>query len=123
MSGLGKLLEFLNKLEEYGFEYTLEHSSEDAVSVLIGVPGERWEIDFFRDGHLEVEVFYSGAEDDQLEGEEALERLFVLHEDEFEDDDDFEDDEDDDDEDFDEDDEDFDDEDDIDYEEDDDLRR
>jgi len=40
----------------------------------IAVPGERWEVEFFEDGHVEVEVFRSTS--DGLEGEEALDRLF-----------------------------------------------
>jgi hypothetical protein len=42
--------------------------------VQIAVPGERWEVEFFEDGHVEVEVF--GRTRDGLEGEEALARLF-----------------------------------------------
>lgn len=88
MSSLGKLLDFLNKLDEYGFDYSLEHNAEETLTVLVGVPGERWEVEFFSDGHVEVEVFYSGTEDDQLEGEEALDRLFAEHEDYLEEDED-----------------------------------
>jgi hypothetical protein len=32
-------------------------SSEGCSTVLIAVPGERWEVEFFSDGRLEVEVF------------------------------------------------------------------
>jgi hypothetical protein len=30
--------------------------------LLVAVPGERWEIEWFEDGHLEVEVFRSSGE-------------------------------------------------------------
>ena len=42
------------------------------------MPGERWEVEFFADGSVEVEVFTSGARNG-LEGENALERLFATH--------------------------------------------
>jgi hypothetical protein len=37
------------------------------------VPGERWEIEFFEDGEIEVEIFRS---DGSLRGADALEDLF-----------------------------------------------
>ncbi len=114
MNSLKKMLDFLNKLDEYGIGYSMEHNREDTLTVFIAVPGERWEVEFHAGGEVEVEVFYSGAEEDDLEGEEALERLFSDYdeeededEDEYDDEeDDFEDDheeEDEDDEDYDED--------------------
>jgi hypothetical protein len=42
--------------------------------VEVAVPGERWEIEFFADGHLEVEVF--GKSEGVIGGEETLSRLF-----------------------------------------------
>jgi len=38
------------------------------------VPGEHWEIEFFQDGHIEVERFRS---DGEILGPEAIERLFI----------------------------------------------
>jgi hypothetical protein len=40
--------------------------------VSVAVPGERWEVEFFADGHVEVERFPSAGD---IEGEEALKRL------------------------------------------------
>ena len=40
--------------------------------VAIAVPGERWEVEFFADGHVEVEIFAAKP----MEREEALARLF-----------------------------------------------
>lgn len=57
-SGL-KLHEFLLLLEEKDRWYQLDHIREDAIMVTTAVPGERWEIEFFEDGHVEVEVFKS----------------------------------------------------------------
>lgn len=41
--------------------------------VLIAVPGARWEVEFFADGSIEVEVFESSG---SLQGPEMLARLF-----------------------------------------------
>jgi hypothetical protein len=79
MSGMEKLLNFLVKLEAHKIHYGLEHNRGEAIMVLIAVPGERWEVEFFDDGHVEVEVFESTATRGtfrSLEGEEALSRLF-----------------------------------------------
>jgi hypothetical protein len=84
MNSLKKVLNFLNKLDESGLGYSMEHNREDTLTVLVTVPGERWEVEFHDDGDVEVEVFYSGAEQEDLEGEEALERLFTEYEDEEE---------------------------------------
>ena len=67
-----KLLEFLTQLEQHKIHYTLEHNREEAVMVLIAVPGERWEVEFFANGDVEVEVFRSSG----MSGSETLERLF-----------------------------------------------
>ncbi len=42
--------------------------------VEVAVPGERWEVEFFADDHVEVEIFLST--DKGIEGEDALQRLF-----------------------------------------------
>lgn len=86
MNSLQKVLDFLNKLDESGLGYSMEHNREDTLSVLVAIPGERWEVEFHADGEVEVEVFYSGAEEEDLEGEEALERLFAEDAEEDEDD-------------------------------------
>src|SRR5690606_18866973 len=115
-NSLQKVLDFLNKLDEHGLADSLEHNREETLTVLVGIPGERWEIEFRADGEVEVEVFYSGAEEDDMEGEEALERLFTDDDEDYE-----EGDEEDDEEDEDEDDEDEDDFEDEDFEEDDEV--
>lgn len=43
--------------------------------VEVAVPGERWEVEFFADGEVAVEVFRSAG----MEGEEALARLWADH--------------------------------------------
>jgi hypothetical protein len=44
--------------------------------VLVTVPGERWEIEFFGDGSVEVERFRSNGE---VGGEETLHELLTTY--------------------------------------------
>ena len=55
-----KLLSFLQELEERKIYYKLE-KVRDAIMVVAVVPGERWEIEFFDDGHVEIEKFISNG--------------------------------------------------------------
>jgi hypothetical protein len=57
-----KLVTFLDQLEQQHIGYTLAHNREDALMVLVAVPGERWEIEFQSDGSIEVEKFVSTGE-------------------------------------------------------------
>jgi hypothetical protein len=75
---LQKLLDFLDQLEQRKIHFTLGRSRSEAIMVRVDVPGERWEVEFFADRHVEVEVFRSGGPDSDLEGEEALQRLFAI---------------------------------------------
>jgi len=52
-----KLLNFLQKLEQYKIHYTLEHNRDEFIMVLVTVPGERWEVEFDAHGNVEIEVF------------------------------------------------------------------
>ena len=74
MNVFQKLIDFLNRLDDTGLVYTLEHNREDAIMVVISKDGERWEVEYIADGDVDVEIFYS--DDDDLEDEDALERLF-----------------------------------------------
>jgi hypothetical protein len=69
---LSQLLRFLQQLEDANIWYRLEHV-RDSVMVLLAVPGERWEVEFFRDGHIEVERFVSAG----MEDKSILSRLFT----------------------------------------------
>lgn len=71
-----KLTGFLKQLEQGHIHYTLASYHDDAVMVLVTVPGERWEIEFFGDGAVEVERFVSNGE---ICGEEALHKLLTLY--------------------------------------------
>jgi len=57
MNAMETLLAFLVNLEERKISYRLEHNRDDSIMALIAVPGERWEVEFFADGKIEVEVF------------------------------------------------------------------
>ncbi len=65
------LIDFLEKLEEKKIYYKL-NKVRDAVMVEIAVPGERWEVEFFEDGNIEVEKFVSSGE---ILGADELKKL------------------------------------------------
>jgi hypothetical protein len=76
MNSLQKLLDFLNQLEQKKIYFTLARCRSEAIMVRVDVPGERWEIEYFADGHVEVEVFRGGGPRSGIEDESALDRLF-----------------------------------------------
>jgi hypothetical protein len=71
---LQKLLDFLSDLDERKIFHRLSRVRPEAIMVEIAVPGERWEVEFFADGHVDVEVF--GPSAGIVGGEEALRRLY-----------------------------------------------
>ena len=75
-NGFSQLVAFLNKLEQQGITYTLDYHRDEAIMVTVSVPGERWEVEFFEDGEVEVEKFTSGGE---IYGEEVLSELFAMY--------------------------------------------
>lgn len=76
MNAMRKLLDFLTELEKRHIAFTLASVRDDTIMVRIAVPGERWEVEFWDDGEVEVEVFRS---EHGVEGEETLVRLFNEH--------------------------------------------
>jgi hypothetical protein len=54
-----KLLDFCAALDQRKAHYELLVVRPEALMVLLSVPGERWEIEFFADGHIELERFVS----------------------------------------------------------------
>lgn len=68
-NSLGRVLAFLERLEKSRIAYNLKHV-RDTLMVVISVPGERWEVEFFEDGEIEIERFISqgvdGIEEDAL---------------------------------------------------------
>lgn len=68
-----KLIDFLAELDKRHIFYTLGQAQYDGVMVDISVPGQRWEVEFFADGSVEVEIFSS---DGKIRQEEAITELF-----------------------------------------------
>jgi hypothetical protein len=56
------VFEFLAQLKAASIFYTLASVRDDAIMFKISVPGARWEVEFFSDGSVEVEVFLSNGE-------------------------------------------------------------
>ena len=76
-NSLAKLVAFLDRLEAANIWYRLERV-RDALVVVVAVPGERWEIEFFEDDHVEVERFISSG---AIEDERILDDLISRHSD------------------------------------------
>ena len=72
-----KLINFLNELESRNIYYKLG-KVRDAIMVEIAVPGERWEVEFFSDGEIDVERFKTTGE---ITDEKTLDILFQQHSD------------------------------------------
>ena len=53
------LLDLLRSLDADRITYRLSRPRDEAVMVEAAVPGERWEIEVFEDGHVEFERFRS----------------------------------------------------------------
>jgi len=70
------LMAFLANLEKGKIHYNLMHQRENAVMVSIVVPGERWEVEFFDNGTVEVERFIS---DGEIADEAALIELIAKY--------------------------------------------
>jgi hypothetical protein len=67
------VLAFVDRLEAAKVWRRLE-VVRDALMVVAVVPGEHWEVEFFPDGHVEVERFRSNGE---IAGSEVLQELFA----------------------------------------------
>lgn len=72
------LIMFLNELERKSISYTLAHSRDESIMVLVAVPGERWEIEFLGDGSVEIERFTSNGE---IYGKDIINELFTRYSD------------------------------------------
>lgn len=72
-SSFAKLTQFLQQLDAEQIYHSLSHHREESVMVNVAVPGQRWEVEFFVDGAVEVERFASAGE---ITGEETLKELF-----------------------------------------------
>ncbi|MCI0661107.1 MAG: hypothetical protein L0220_08540 [Acidobacteria bacterium] len=61
-NNLEKLLSFLNRLNDVHISFSLRQIRNETVMVLISVPGQHWEVEFFGDGSIEVEIYKSDGE-------------------------------------------------------------
>jgi hypothetical protein len=57
MSEMEKLLDFCAALNQRRASYKLSVDRPEAIRATLDVPGERWKIDFFPDGHIELERY------------------------------------------------------------------
>ena len=72
-SSFVKLTQFLAQLDAEQIYHSLSHHREESVMVNVAVPGQRWEVEFFVDGSVEVERFVSTGD---ITGEATLAELF-----------------------------------------------
>jgi hypothetical protein len=70
---LHKVLQLLKRLDEAKIHYQLAHHQEDAITIEIALPGQRWEIDCYANGSTDVEILRS---DGSVRDETAIEDLF-----------------------------------------------
>jgi hypothetical protein len=59
MTTLEDVLRFCNALNERRASYKLSVDRPEAIRVTLDIPGERWEIDFFPDGEIELDRYVS----------------------------------------------------------------
>lgn len=76
---LQRLFDFLDELERHKFYFSLERNRPETIMVRVDVPVEFWEIEFFADGEIEVEIFRStgGGVMGGSEAQAALKRLIT----------------------------------------------
>jgi hypothetical protein len=73
---LGRLLDYLNRLDSAGIHYNLAHTRPDSIMIDVALPGWRWEIEFMADGSIEIERYQTVG---GIENDEALLDV-LLHE-------------------------------------------
>lgn len=56
------IFQLIETLRARGIHFTLASHRENVVMALAAVPGERWEIEIFSDGSLQLEIFRSNGE-------------------------------------------------------------
>jgi hypothetical protein len=68
-----KASELCRELDVRRVPYALNFARPEALMVSVAIPGERWELEFFEDGHVELERFVStGVEADAGAPEKLL---------------------------------------------------
>lgn len=56
---LRSVFSLMGLLRRFHLHFELRSHTEDCVLVVVSVPGERWEVEFFADGRRTFERFYS----------------------------------------------------------------
>jgi hypothetical protein len=73
MNAIENALAFCTALQQRKAPYQVLVVRPDAVTVALAVPGERWEVEFFTDGRVELERFVSqGVEERSTAVADAL---------------------------------------------------
>jgi len=72
---LQEVLGFVAELEQRNAAYKLSVVRPEAILVEVAVPGERWEVEFYASGEVEVERFRSSGD---IGGVDALDELWDL---------------------------------------------
>jgi hypothetical protein len=76
MTALNDAADLCEELIRRHIPYELMIVRRNALMVAVAVPGERWEIEFFDDGHIEVERFTSqGVEEHPNAARDLLENF------------------------------------------------
>ncbi len=74
-----RMLAFLERLKQAKLSHEVASYRDGALSVVVRVPGEYWEIDFLDDGTVDAERFVSNG---HLDDESALDKLVAKFSDE-----------------------------------------
>jgi hypothetical protein len=75
MSGVEALRSLCCELDRRHVQYSLA-VVRDSLMLTVAIPGERWELEFFDDGHIERERFVSQGVDDAPTGPADLLKIF-----------------------------------------------
>lgn len=73
MTAFGNASELCRELDARHVTYELSFARPEVLMLSVAVPGERWELEFFEDGHIELERFVStGVEEDPTAARKLL---------------------------------------------------
>jgi len=74
-NAFANFLLFLDELERRKIAYDIVHVRSDTLMAQLYVPGQRWEVEFYADGRIELEVFQGSSGVKYVKYEDLLERL------------------------------------------------
>jgi hypothetical protein len=73
MTAFEKVSEVCGELDARHVPYVLNFARPEALMLSVAIPGERWELEFFEDGHIELERFVStGVEADSAAADKLV---------------------------------------------------